>query len=180
MDVLWDTSGWLTPGEVHEVLSTRREIAYTTAMTVLTNLWEKGVLERRRDGRAYAYHPLQTREERTASTMASALRAVDNRPVVLTAFARARFSWRRDFIRATSPALTASWSSVTFDISSPPRAASPPVRTLCTKSPHIKLADFVDNRPIAVAELGARIGAHADSLYRRLANASVPSAARAD
>ena len=86
MDVLWDTSGWLTPGEVHEVLSTRREIAYTTAMTVLTNLWEKGVLERRRDGRAYAYHPLQTREERTASTMASALRAVDNRPVVLTAF----------------------------------------------------------------------------------------------
>ena len=53
MDVLWDTSGWLTPGEVHEVLSTRREIAYTTAMTVLTNLWEKGVLERRRDGRAY-------------------------------------------------------------------------------------------------------------------------------
>ena len=86
LDILWDAAGWLTPGEVHDVLSTRRGLAYTTVMTVLTNLWEKGVLERRRDGRAYAYHPLQTREQRTASTMAAALQAVENRPVVLTAF----------------------------------------------------------------------------------------------
>ena len=86
LDVLWDVSGWLTPGEVHDVLAARRELAYTTVMTVLSNLWEKGILERRRDGRAYAYHPVQTREERTASTMSDALKAVANRPVVLTEF----------------------------------------------------------------------------------------------
>jgi predicted transcriptional regulator len=86
LDVLWDASGWLTPGEVHGVISVRKELAYTTIMTVLSNLSEKGVLERRRDGRAFAYHPVQTREERTASTMTSALKAVENRPVVLTEF----------------------------------------------------------------------------------------------
>ena len=86
LDVLWDASGWLTPGEVHAVISIRKELAYTTIMTVLSNLCDKGVLERRRDGRAFAYHPVQTREERTASTMTSALRAVENRPVVLTEF----------------------------------------------------------------------------------------------
>ncbi len=86
LDVLWDSLGWLTPGEVHEVVAQRRDLAYTTVMTVLSNLWEKEILERRRDGRAYAYHPVQTREERTASTMSAALTAVENRPVVLTAF----------------------------------------------------------------------------------------------
>ncbi len=86
LDVLWDSTGWMTPGEVHNVLVVRRDLAYTTVMTVLSNLCDKGVLERRRDGRAFAYHPLQTREERTASTMASALGAVENRPVVLTQF----------------------------------------------------------------------------------------------
>ena len=86
LDVLWDVSGWLTPGEVHDVLAARRELAYTTVMTVLSNLWEKEILERRRDGRAYAYHPMQTREERTASAMSDALKAVANRPVVLTEF----------------------------------------------------------------------------------------------
>ena len=86
LDVLWDAAGWLTPGEVHDVISVRKGLAYTTIMTVLSNLCEKGVLERRRDGRAFAYHPVQTREERTASTMTSALKAVENRPVVLTEF----------------------------------------------------------------------------------------------
>ena len=44
------------------------------------------MLERRRDGRAYAYHPHQTREERAASTMAAALTTVDNRSVALNNF----------------------------------------------------------------------------------------------
>ncbi|MDP9418624.1 MAG: BlaI/MecI/CopY family transcriptional regulator, partial [Actinomycetota bacterium] len=35
MEVLWDRGGWLTPGEVHEVLSAQRPLAYTTVMTIL-------------------------------------------------------------------------------------------------------------------------------------------------
>ena len=86
LDVLWDTGGWCTPGEVHEVLHRRRQIAYTTVMTVLVNLWKKGLLERRRDGRAYAYLPTQSREERAAALMAEALAGAENRPAVLTNF----------------------------------------------------------------------------------------------
>ena len=86
LDVLWDVGGWCTPGEVHEVLQRRREIAYTTVMTVLVNLWKKKLLERRRDGRAYAYMPTQSREERAAALMADVLADADNRPAVLTNF----------------------------------------------------------------------------------------------
>ena len=86
MDALWSSGGWMTPADVRATVKRRPPLAYTTIMTVLSNLCDKGVLERRRDGRAFAYHPVQTREERTASTMTSALKAVENRPVVLTEF----------------------------------------------------------------------------------------------
>ncbi|MDA8316543.1 MAG: BlaI/MecI/CopY family transcriptional regulator, partial [Actinomycetota bacterium] len=33
MDVLWDAAEPLTPGQVHEVLSGERSLAYTTVMT---------------------------------------------------------------------------------------------------------------------------------------------------
>ncbi len=45
--------------DVHEVLqrltAQGRPLAYTTVMTVLNRLWQKGYLERRPEGRAYAY-----------------------------------------------------------------------------------------------------------------------------
>lgn len=86
LEVMWADGGWLTPGEVHAVLGERRELAYTTVMTVMANLWKKSLLERRRDGRAYAYHPVESREERAATLMADALAAAGNRPAVLTNF----------------------------------------------------------------------------------------------
>jgi predicted transcriptional regulator len=86
LDVLWVDGGWLTPGEVHRVLGERRGLAYTTVMSVLSNLWRKGLLERQRDGRAYAYHPVETREERAAALMADALAEAGGRPAVLTNF----------------------------------------------------------------------------------------------
>ena len=86
LEVLWESGGWRTPGEVHLVINARREIAYTTAMTALSNLWKKGLLERRKDGRAYAYHPVQSREERAATQMSNALHAVSDRPTALANF----------------------------------------------------------------------------------------------
>src|SRR5215208_1184246 len=61
MDILWDQGGWLTPGEVHQRL--QDPPAYTTVMTILVRLCTKGRVERHRDGRAYAYHPVVTREQ---------------------------------------------------------------------------------------------------------------------
>lgn len=86
MEVLWDRGGWMTPGEVHEVLADKRPLAYTTVMTILTRLYEKGRLARQRDGRAYAYTPVQSREEYAASRMESLLRDAKDRPAALARF----------------------------------------------------------------------------------------------
>lgn len=86
MEVLWDAGGWLTPGEVHEVLAQQRTLGYTTVMTILVRLWKKGRLERQRDGRAFAYRPLQTREEHAALRMSEWLDAVRDRPRTLAHF----------------------------------------------------------------------------------------------
>lgn len=59
MKVLWSGEG---PMSVREVLARLNEarsepLAYTTVMTVLTRLADKGILERVRDGRGYVYEP---------------------------------------------------------------------------------------------------------------------------
>jgi len=86
MDVLWDRGGWMTPGEVHAALARRGELAYTTVMTILVRLWQKGRLERERDGRAYAYQPVQTREQHAATRMGEVLVAAGDRPKALAFF----------------------------------------------------------------------------------------------
>jgi predicted transcriptional regulator len=86
MDVLWDRGGWLTPGEVHEVIAADRPLAYTTVMTILVRLWQKGRLERERDGRAFAYRPVHSREEHAAARMQEILTGVGDRPTALAQF----------------------------------------------------------------------------------------------
>jgi predicted transcriptional regulator len=78
MDVLWDGPGWMTPGDVHEVIATERPTGYTTVLTVLVRLWQKGRLDREREGRAYAYNPTVSREEHTAERMQQLLVAANN------------------------------------------------------------------------------------------------------
>jgi predicted transcriptional regulator len=41
----------------------RADIAYTTVMTTMTRLAEKGILNRRRDGLAYIYTPAVTKDD---------------------------------------------------------------------------------------------------------------------
>jgi BlaI family transcriptional regulator, penicillinase repressor len=73
MEVVWNRKAWLTTRETLEALSPRRRFAYTTIMTILVRLWRKGLLERKRDGRAYAYHAVLTREQWTAQRMGELL-----------------------------------------------------------------------------------------------------------
>jgi predicted transcriptional regulator len=86
MDVLWDRGGWLTPGEVHEVVNTDWPLAYNTVMTILVRLVDKGRLERQRDGRAYAYRPVQARDEYAASRIEQVLSDSTDRPAALARF----------------------------------------------------------------------------------------------
>jgi predicted transcriptional regulator len=61
MECIWEMGSASVRG-VHECLLGRRDIAYTTVMTVMSRLAEKGLLARRQDGRAYIYTPVQTRD----------------------------------------------------------------------------------------------------------------------
>jgi predicted transcriptional regulator len=99
MDVLWNRGGWSTPGEVHEELAAERALAYTTVMTILVRLWQKGRLERERDGRAYAYRPRQTREEHAAARMGELLVGVGDRPSALAHFLESLSAADRDQLR---------------------------------------------------------------------------------
>jgi predicted transcriptional regulator len=97
--VLWDHGGWLTPREVHRLLPADHQLAYTTVMTILVRLYEKGLLERQRDGRAYAYHARETREEHAATRMAAVLETSGDRSVALSRFLVAIGPDERDQLR---------------------------------------------------------------------------------
>lgn len=64
MVVLWDDRK-ATVREVHEQLTKKREIAYTTVMTVMSRLSTKGLLVKLRSGNAFVYSPAHTREQFT-------------------------------------------------------------------------------------------------------------------
>jgi predicted transcriptional regulator len=86
MDVLWDDGGQLTPSEVNARLDSQRELAYTTVMTVLVRLFEKGVVTRQRRGRAWAYRSVLGREEHAAQRMNAVLRDGGDQSISLARF----------------------------------------------------------------------------------------------
>lgn len=62
MQILWESER-STVKQVHRRLSQQREIAYTTVMTTMSRLAEKGILNRQREGLAYVYTPAISESE---------------------------------------------------------------------------------------------------------------------
>ena len=60
MHVVWEL-GDATVKQVHDVLSARRPVAYTTVMTMLGLLAKKGHLKREESGKAFVYRPAHTK-----------------------------------------------------------------------------------------------------------------------
>ena len=79
MEHLWDADGPQTVREVHHALCSRRELAYTTVMTVLHRLACKDLVVQIRDDRAYQYAAAHSRDELIASQMVDALDQVLDR-----------------------------------------------------------------------------------------------------
>ncbi len=77
MDQLWSADEPQTVRQVHEALAQRRELAYTTVMTVLQRLAKKNLVVQQRDDRAHRYAPVHTRDELVASLMFDALKQAD-------------------------------------------------------------------------------------------------------
>lgn len=64
MKVVWE-KGSATVREVCHIISQRKPTAYTTILTLMGILEEKGALSHIRSGRAYVYRPLLTRQQAT-------------------------------------------------------------------------------------------------------------------
>lgn len=72
MEVIW-ARGRATVHDVHARLAADRELAYTTVMTVMSRLADKGLLEKWKDGAAYVYRPAASKEEFTRRTVGTVL-----------------------------------------------------------------------------------------------------------
>jgi predicted transcriptional regulator len=83
---LWRRREPATPADIQAVLGA--DLAYTTVMTILSRLWQKGLVERHRVGRAYAYAPKLTEADYTAQHMQAALAKSQDRRAALSSFAR--------------------------------------------------------------------------------------------
>jgi len=79
-----DGDGPMTSAQVRTALGD--DLAHTTVATVLTRLTAKGLVERRRAGRALLYAPTPDPSQVTAVRMRKLLDADDDRSAVLTRF----------------------------------------------------------------------------------------------
>ena len=70
LEALW---AYENEASVRDVLDAFPHAAYTTVMTTMERLHRKGVLTRRKDGRAFLYRPISSREEMEQGLVTRAL-----------------------------------------------------------------------------------------------------------
>jgi predicted transcriptional regulator len=85
MAILWAGGDAMSAAEVQAALGGK--LAYNTVQTILTRLYEKKLLRRRRAGRGHAYWPAQDAATATAARMRAALADRADRHAVLQQFA---------------------------------------------------------------------------------------------
>ncbi len=68
MDEVWDLEQ-ATVADVHQRISRRRKIAYTTVLTTMRNLEKRGMLSHKQKGKAFLYRPTMEREQYAAGTV---------------------------------------------------------------------------------------------------------------
>ncbi|MFH9609835.1 BlaI/MecI/CopY family transcriptional regulator [Streptomyces sp. NPDC017448] len=109
MTRVWQWNRPVTVREVLEDLQQERSIAYTTVMTVMDNLHQKGWVRREVDGRAYRYTAVSTRAAYSAALMNEAWSRSDNPAAALVAFfgmmSPEQREALRDAVRMVSPDL---------------------------------------------------------------------------
>ena len=86
MERLWAASEPVSVRQALETLPDGRNRAYTTVMTVMDNLFQKGFAQRERSGRAYVYRASQSRAAYTAEVMEEALARGGDRGAALMYF----------------------------------------------------------------------------------------------
>ncbi len=69
MEIIWRKNDATSVKDVAEILEKRREIAYTTVMTIMSRLVDKGVLTRHLSGSSYLYKPKVSKDQFTAKAV---------------------------------------------------------------------------------------------------------------
>jgi len=86
MEVLWSRTEPSTVRSVHDELVAKRQIAYTTVMSTMDNLFRKGWLQREKVGLAYSYRPVMSREEHSARLMRTVFESGGDSELILNFF----------------------------------------------------------------------------------------------
>jgi predicted transcriptional regulator len=100
MDGVWDHDGPVTVRDLFDKLREARPIAYTTVMSTMDNLHRKGWLARERDGKAYRYTAVASREEYSARLMREALAEAGDAEAVLSHFVASMDGDQAEALRA--------------------------------------------------------------------------------
>jgi predicted transcriptional regulator len=62
LSILWDKQP-LTVREIHDKLSSKKDVGYTTTLKIMQNMTSKGLLERELKGKSHLYTPVYEMEE---------------------------------------------------------------------------------------------------------------------
>lgn len=81
LTALWASPAPLVPAEVQAAVS--GDLAYTTVMTILVRLYNKGVIKRAKVGRAFAYRPVVAEADVVADQVRRLLDQGQDRAAVL-------------------------------------------------------------------------------------------------
>jgi predicted transcriptional regulator len=74
MDAVWSRGGEVSVREIHAAFQAR--LAYTTVMTTMDRLYKKGLLDRRKEGRAFLYAARLNRRQFVLQAGAGLLRGL--------------------------------------------------------------------------------------------------------
>jgi predicted transcriptional regulator len=106
MDRIWEHGGPVTVRELFDELRRERPIAYTTVMSTMDNLHRKGWLARDKDGKAYRYTAVASRDEYSARLMREAMAEAGDTEAVLSHFVAAMDGDQSQVLRAVLDKLT--------------------------------------------------------------------------
>ena len=106
MDRVWEHGGPVTVRELFDQLRRERAIAYTTVMSTMDNLHRKGWLARDKDGKAYRYTAVASRDEYSARLMREAMAEAGDTEAVLSHFVAAMDGDQSQVLREVLDKLT--------------------------------------------------------------------------
>lgn len=96
--VLWNSDGPMTPSDALAGLD--GDLAYTTVMTVLGRLWNKGLVERVKVGRAFAYTSAISEADLSADRMRATLDRSSDSMATMSHFVASLDPARQEQLRA--------------------------------------------------------------------------------